>query len=1474
MKQTLLWTCLPNGISDAGLRVSVLVTPRLDADLAPPTLASFSDWSDWPAALAQLTFVFYADGQPVAKTSVLDAANVSRLDNSLGAPNSADWQALLRSNSVVERYAANTDLQESEVLAYSATDVHDRIKDLYVDLARRCSDALPRIGRDLLDDPLWQTFIDAVEQVDRWGTKTQREDILPFERERDTQIENRLAGVNPLMAGSRAGSSAFSRDQIIRHLARFELFHTPPLQPKPLESRDRQDDRRISSVTQEFERPPVPTAKELARTMHFHRVVAAMNAYPTLQRRLGLVTDFVLDRRAFPINADFRLHVEVDDSVGVLVGRQRDISPRTQVTLTERDFFARSRVLPPPNDTEIRLDRGLLDLYSQPDRYAVLQADVDGAGLKLMNFARTLAGYRSQKKGDSLLLQDDVSRQEKRAGAPALRTAGLMLVRKDRAQTLKGRLAAGKQLQMDADGPGFAELWAEDLVRGYRIDVWDQQTGIWRSLCERTATYTLAGEQPVAPKAGKEEATVQLAATRSPDPAYNQKLLYLHETLITWTGWSLAAPAPGLAIGVDVGTPAGGKPAFTEQAGELPGLEFRSLFNAVPGSLPRLRYGRSYALRARAVDLAGQSLLPQENNIGPERPVDEARPFLRFEPVAAPALALFRPAQGSTERPAEGESMARLAIRSFNDVFDDPAPSGELARRHAVPPQSTVREAELHGVLDQGGLVDAATFQMLAVEMDRDASDPAAALVEETFALKGALDTTAVDTTFSVWREGASLSYLPDPMAFRVSAWFLGHPTIPPETTIRIPLYPPGTRWPQAQTFRIELVDVGADALAQPAFDATTRVLRIPLAKGERATLRLAMAPRKRDLFERMGLWQWLDPATQQQIEETAIDGRCWLFSPWQDIDLVHAVQRPLIRPIILRLEVSRSTGETRVLPRILTTCSLKSTDRLDLLAQWHEPQDDPASPAPLDLLRDDLAFQVKVTDSEDYVPRSQPPPDHSLPADEHKGPDVIGLNANVDLFASKHHEFNDTRYRRIEYRLKATSRFREYLPPRLLLEPDPALAPDGPFQQVEQNLLVEGPTSVTWIPSSAPPPPPQILYVVPTFGWVRGRDGDGTIRSWRRGGGLRIYLDRPWNVSGYGEMLAVVLPPAEFRADPESQPTEKPYTKFVTQWGNDPIWQSPFVAGAAPDRRRFPLARWQPDPAGGWLPNGAPTSEADQSPGPFPVGDRSVAELRLTNDGLPVEIAPHDVAFDPERQLWFCDIEMDQGSSYWPFVRLALARYQPCSTTGAHLSEVEFADFMQLTADRWLTVRPEQEGRVRFVTVYGPGFTDSGGAQVARSEIDPLSRTATSYAAVTKTSVINVWLELLEPALGEDFGWERVSGADGTALPAGTAAPGLEPQVRMRERLTPEQGLRALALKRDGDFANLLIEGLAERIVLRPPLWDGRLDIPEGLDGRLRLVVAEYEEYPVDGPPKQDGVKQVLSGRRLVFVEHVPLTE
>ena len=85
-RQSFVWTCLPDGVDpgDGRLRLSVLVSPRLDPEAEAPVLASFPEWLDWPAALATADVTFLANGQPVASSGVGRDGH----DTTLGAPDS------------------------------------------------------------------------------------------------------------------------------------------------------------------------------------------------------------------------------------------------------------------------------------------------------------------------------------------------------------------------------------------------------------------------------------------------------------------------------------------------------------------------------------------------------------------------------------------------------------------------------------------------------------------------------------------------------------------------------------------------------------------------------------------------------------------------------------------------------------------------------------------------------------------------------------------------------------------------------------------------------------------------------------------------------------------------------------------------------------------------------------------------------------------------------------------------------------------------------------------------------------------------------------------------------------------------------------------------------------------------------------------------------------------------------------------
>ena len=688
-KQTLIWTALPNGFDANGdLRISALVSPRLEPD-ADQILKPFGDFLDWPATVrgAEFTLKYGNDTTPSIPGD--QTSGPARVDATIDAADTATWTELLHDDTPVLGFQPKN-LTGISVLSYDTVALNSMARSLYSNLASAASDSLPKVSQ-ILADPRWQRLIDSVVFIDRVFV-----DEKTGLRDTPRQFEQ-----------FDAGQLTFP-DPIATLLAHVQLFHTPPSAP---ESQDYSgsslppDDPRLLSKTawRTFKRTALPAATDFAKTVDFHKIVAAMSSYPRLLRRLGLVVDFVVPRTQFPSSMDAALSItcNIQSSAGAV--QRLSCSNATHVRLSAMQFVAVSKTAPGTDD--LRVVDGLLQL--SPEQFAILQADVDATGLKLMNFARTL-----WKMLDAVHLQSDaVTKHEKEAGAPALRNAGLMLVHRRRANMLKGTFVASLQketaLANVLQGPPNPqavppELFAEDIVRGWRVDIWDDVSGKWRSLCERTSTHTI-GSVTVN---DDREGFLRLAATKSADGT-NPNVLYLHEALMSWTGWSLVAPQPGRVVSKD------------DKIGDgdvevPPGLSMKSVFMA--HSLPRLRYGRSYRLRARMVDLAANSRLPSEHDFGPTQSATTAAKYWRFEPLQAPSLALVRE-NGTPEKPLEGETMDRIAIRTFNATpADNVIPTPHTARRYAVPARSTVREAELHGMLDTGGHVDgsAAMYALLA----------------------------------------------------------------------------------------------------------------------------------------------------------------------------------------------------------------------------------------------------------------------------------------------------------------------------------------------------------------------------------------------------------------------------------------------------------------------------------------------------------------------------------------------------------------------------------------------------------------------------------------------------------------------------------------------------------------------------------------------------------------------------------------
>ncbi|MGH2729265.1 MAG: hypothetical protein ACRDJI_01505, partial [Actinomycetota bacterium] len=955
---------------------------------------------------------------------------------------------------------------------------------------------------------------------------------------------------------------------------------------------------------------------------------------------------------------------------------QPDFSPKTRCVVSATTFVAA------PRQTKPELSGGLLKLNdtlspSGAKAYELVQVDHDGTALNLLAFSNNLVRALMKKH------KTPGTRPEQ--SLPSLRSGGFTIAKTGRAAFLKDYFFNTKKKNADLESNLPLVLSAEDLVRGYAFDVF--VSGRWYSLCSRLGSAHFTNTATTVPLV--DEGWVSNPGVSGGTDGFSPDLK-AHEAIVRWNGWSLVAQRPGKTATVDE------EPGYVTNKAETE-FKVEITYEAAPDTLPPLRFGRDYHMRARAVDLAGNS-----GDAGSPTLADFTHAlgdiYARFDPVSPPVLLMRAPLTSS-------ESLEHVVIRSnFDPVVGKALP----AERHVAPPKVDEYMAELLGMFDTPTGMNPGTYAAIVAREDgsfaeKDAQGnyvhPGAQKDDNNSAPYFDVDSLS----FPVEGGGsAKVPYLPDPLSRGVS--FRGLPGLPPGQVFPHAFVQQGSgiEWPNTQPFRIRLVegDLGPPTILPGS------VLEIIVPKAEVFEVRYSSYLGPDDLTK-MGIWQWitttagLSDADKATLAKNATDGTHWMLTPFRKLFFVHAVRQPLVAPKFASLNADKQLGKTfATVSDNSTDTSRKSTQTLDVLASWTDVTDhlegDVWQPE-LSTEVNSLAFQILVALTDEKL-------------------------GDGKLEFSHLHEFHDTKYRSVDYSAVATTRFKQFFVEHHTIEfantnaetlkntwMGPAAGGVGVVEDSEQVKSLDGAVTfsrgtdytidyntgeITRIPggpgampsevrvdflvppitrvteavttrdvlNSARPDAPRVLYVVPTFRWMPVVDGATKIESKRLGNGLRVYLDRPWWSSGAGELLGVVLWP---QGAPVSLVLPEKAKPFVTRWGMDPIWKSTATT---------PL----------------PTLED------FTASDAAMKQTGLTLAELPpvgpkaappVSVAGHEVGFDLERKLWYCDIDIAPGTSYFPFVRLALARYQPKSVPDAHLSRVVLADFVQLAPDRSATI-------------------------------------------------------------------------------------------------------------------------------------------------------------------------------------------
>ncbi len=1433
-QQQMIWTALPNGVTKdkATLMLSVVASPRLRLDDGGTgTLQSFPDFLDWPAHIQQTLsgFDLIVDGD---ETNAIPATIVAAAS---AQPSASDlWKALfLPTTPVISQQFQQ--FQQKVVSTYPVSGVAANLQSGYTQLAQNAP------FRPADQATFTQSFANLVAATapapspagapmrTRLATLhtqsaedlTQMHDELAaslLRPEPEMSFDDKLAGITQVagMIARSAPSGKIGRlvPESAGPLAAFAAFHGRVARP---------------AVTG-FDAPPPPD-----NTIDFHRSLTALGEYSWLSRRLGLIFDLTV-----------ALTADVSNKLTSRIGALRQIAARprfsssaagaTSVTVATKYILdndpngplpfqvfvaaPKAAVAPSTIQTQFEIVAGLLNLgLTRPPplpndlQFDVFNVDVDGATRKVLNAIQMVAGDASQSATAEV-------------AAPALQTSGLMLARAGQSKFLTDGMTSAGALETAHQAGQPVVLFAEDLVRGYRIDIRHfqpgSQTGLqppWLSLHQRSADFRFKrdGASDLTVSGMADEGCVQPVLLQ--DPSGDPNLIYIHESYAHWQGWSLSAPLPANPVGLTRGdTTPPDAPAGLKQV--------EVTVQAKAGSLPRLRFGHAYQMRARTVDLAGNGPTPVEaddvlDNLGP-RPVPflpiqgQQLPYRRFDPIVSPVLVLG-------EELTEGEAIDVMVIRSNGGTTTTASYAASLGDvryhgfndRHIAPPKSTQRMSERHGKFDDAfglGSQPQSVFGMFSrgsgtfndtsiinlqtgqAEPLPDVTRPGPGGTQTTFpnGLKFIKTDQAIDPNsgYSVhYEDQLRLPYLPDAIAD--GAALFGLPGLTQnESQILIESTTPGTDG------KLSLL-TGDDQLLPPdALNTLGPVAKIGFPpNGQWPELRCfrlrldglgpadSKIPGWTDASGPRILTVRLAPAETCTIwissyprpEDVALFGLHFSWSrlgaPEGEREFIQFAQHGALAMLTPARQVTlvHAVQQPLMAPQVDGTAF--ATPRF--------PGDTVAYVAGR------FTFHGKSTERIDLQAswnEPQPDAETTRPVDTHV------LEVPIHLNADQPDIHNDpvpiAAYSETTFEFNAPTSKPATGAPTFLARHEFGdtkhrhvtyrLVATTRFKEYFPARITADPANITRVstfvidvPNSVRPPALEIARIVPAFQWKRSTD---QTSSKRLGGWLRVYLGSAWFATGEGEAVAIV-------GDPDLHDPRA---------GADPIHATPSATGPSTI-----------------IPNIPPVTIGGQKVYPFiPRRDNVLG-------------------------LWYADLAFDVTGLYFPFVRLRLARVQPQSLDQCWFSPIVEAGFYQLAPDRTATLT----------------FVNAVQGQPDKHRIDmTISGPPAPAAALTSGEHLTYTVEVEVE--------ERSLGAAGDQRDPHL---GWKPSATIAPVAAPSPGT----------------------------LWHGSVIVPAIADMERRIVIKEFEIFPPNDPPNDPSndppAGQAWSGetagsprRRLVYTETI----
>lgn len=575
--ESFVLTVLPLTLrADAGFHVSLHIAPRLVPDAVEEPLGNFATFDEWATVVRAATFQLFGNAGVLAATPLFE-----RIDTDL-------WARVFPPDTIVRRPRFDS-FPNRTWRTFPVKAVHD------------IAAVMPLLGTMLFptDPPDLKT----------WVTKNIR----------GQDFKNPVARLIGQLGSGRDGKDELALTAQLDHApGAGGIDKDNPWKPllEPLHAARRYYERLEAQRPYQPEPAEGLAPKALEKPVpDFHERVAHLADQPELLRRLGLVIDVHVDDLA-GLKAATELHA----GMAMRGSGASIIAARTPVT------HSGGRLLTVPRTDDWAAGRLKL---GDTKRYAVLAMDSDGGALKAEAFIRSLPRMQAMA----------VNGDPGHIAPPALRSEGLTLVQTGKLASVQAQLSASGSMVGSATPAAPPSLRTEDVTRGYRVEIWDDHVGKWFTPHARLATATVSGLDVPVYADLPERGYVQTAAVNE-TPGVENGPLYLHEAMFGWSGWSLSAPRPGPRAEPFMEDGKQKESAREVTPPEDPISPVQVTTKVAPGTLPRLRFGRSYMFRAWSVDLAGNS--PGDPiPVGPRRgsvAVGERRRG------AAADIAAFRPA--------------------------------------------------------------------------------------------------------------------------------------------------------------------------------------------------------------------------------------------------------------------------------------------------------------------------------------------------------------------------------------------------------------------------------------------------------------------------------------------------------------------------------------------------------------------------------------------------------------------------------------------------------------------------------------------------------------------------------------------------------------------------------------------------------------------------------------------------------------